>query len=143
MKNYVQVNIPEKLYNVVLEICKLEPGVKTDRMLPEDLIERKLAVGLRETLEHYFYDLEARDMTEAARDAMWNYHKDLMSIFHEHMEEEEMKLKVKFMYLVDRNEENSGIELLEEISQKIKEMAHLEKSPKWSIEVVKEKKEKH
>ena len=54
-----------------------------------------------------------------------------------------MKLKVKFMYLVDRNEENSNIELLEEISQKIKEMAHLEKSPKGSIEVVKEKKEKH
>lgn len=54
-----------------------------------------------------------------------------------------MKLKVKFMYLVDRNEENSSIELLEEISRKIKEMARLEKSPKWSIEVVKEKKEKH
>ena len=64
-----------------------------------------------------------------------------MSVIPFLLEEEEMKLKVKFMYLVDRNEENSNIELLEEISQKIKEMAHLEKSPKWSIEVVKEKKE--
>ena len=32
MRNYVQVQIPEKLYNVILEICKLEPGVETDRL---------------------------------------------------------------------------------------------------------------
>lgn len=51
-----------------------------------------------------------------------------------------MKLKVKFKYVVDQNQGNS-IKLLEEIAKVIKEMANLDESPKWSIELVEEEQE--
>lgn len=58
MRNYVQVSIPEKLYNVILALCKLEPGVETDRRQPEDYIEQCLASEIADYIANHFYDEE-------------------------------------------------------------------------------------
>lgn len=98
MRKHVQVLIPEKLYNVVLEICKVEPGVETDRLLPEDLIERCLSVSLREHLEQYVFDKQAREVVTLALDAFWEYKKEVWAefkkkypdkVYHEDNQEEE------------------------------------------------------
>lgn len=92
MRKFIQVPIPEKLYNVVLEICKLEPGVETDRLLPEDMIERNLSVRLREILEQYLSDKQA---TEAAKQVLYAYsdyarekRNEFNKKYHNHKEED-------------------------------------------------------
>jgi hypothetical protein len=83
MRNYVQVSIPEKLYTVILEICKIEPGVKTDRLLPEDLIEQCISSELADKLDTYVRDPEGCKVGEKAiyaniayKEEWWKDHKE-------------------------------------------------------------------
>ena len=57
MRNFVQVSIPEKLYNVILEICKLEPGVETDGRPPEDYSEDYIKSYLANKAEDYIVEV--------------------------------------------------------------------------------------
>ena len=80
MRKFVQVSIPEKLYNVILEICKLEPREETDGTLPEDYPEGYIEAYLASKVEAYiterFYDEQALEAISPVIAANREYKKE-------------------------------------------------------------------
>lgn len=83
MRNYVQVSIPEKLYNAIVEFCKMEFAEEADRQKPEDLIEQCLSSELEDKLETYVRDPEGCKVAKQAiyaniayKKEWWNEYKE-------------------------------------------------------------------